>query len=174
MLGWVLAAGTAAFALVNIVFEVAGRFTHGPLAEYAAATTVMDWLVIGLKAIAAAVALLTVAKRQRFVSSSVLTALVWAVFALLTVYSLGNVLETIGMATGLTGSADQLTWRNIGYVLFFLLGAVGYGILAISYSRRVGSQKRHVVLGIVAGPLIIGLLLFAIPTLLASLGVMPG
>lgn len=173
LLGRLLALGCLGFSLVNIVFEVTGHFAGGPLAGYTSAVSVLDWLAVGLKVVAAAVALLVVAKRPRFVSSAVLTASVWGAFALLTVYTLGNLAETVGMATGLAGSADQITGRNIGYVLFFLLGAAGYGTLAISYSRRVGFRKGYAVLGILAGPAVIALLLLAIPTLLARIGLMP-
>lgn len=173
LLGWLLALGGIGFALVNVVFEVTGRFAEGPLAAYASATSVVDWFVVGLKLIGAAVALLVVAKRPTFVPSAVLTALVWGAFALLGVYTLGNLVETAGMVTGLAGSADQITVRNIGYVLFFLLGAAGYGILAISYSRRTGFRKGYAVLGMVAGPSVIALLLLAIPAVLGWLGLMP-
>lgn len=173
LLGWLLALGCIGFALVNVTFEVTGYFAEGPLVAYASATSVMDWFVVALKLIAAAVALLVVGKRPTPVPSSVLTALVWGAFALLGVYTLGNLVETVGMATGLVGSADQITVRNIGYVLFFLLGAAGYGVLAISYSRRVGFHTRYAVLGMVAGPAVIALLLLAIPALLVAVGLMP-
>lgn len=173
MLGRVLALGCLAFALVNVVLELTGHFTRGPLAAYATATSVMDWLVVGVKIVAAAVTLLVVARRPRFVSPSVLTALIWGAFALLAVYTVGNLAETVGMVTGLAGSPDQITVRNIGYVLFFLLGAIGYGVLAVSYSRRAGVRAVPIVVGIVGGPATIGLLLFAIPALLSLLGVLP-
>lgn len=161
------------FAAVNVAFEVTGHFADGPLAAYAHGAAVMDWIVFVLKVAGAAVALLTVAHRRALVPPALLTVAVWAAFALLGVYALGNVVEGIGMATGLAGSPDQITPRNVAYVLFFLPAAAAYGILAISYSRRTGSRKWFALLGVLGGPLVIALLLLAIPALLASFGMLP-
>lgn len=173
MVGRLLALWCIGFALVNVVFEVTGHFSDGPLAAYAPGVAVMNWVVIGLKVLGAAVALVAVAKRRIFVPPAVLTMLVWGAFGLLGVYALGNVVEAVAMATGLAGSPDQITVRNISYVLFFLLGAAGYGILAISYSLRAGFRKGYAVLGVLGGPVVIALLLLAMPALLASLGLIP-
>jgi hypothetical protein len=51
------------FATVDIVLESTGHLADGEYAEHAAALTVMNWLVVGLTLLGAAVAVLSVAKR---------------------------------------------------------------------------------------------------------------
>lgn len=162
--------------MVNLVLASTGHFAHGPYAGYASGLAVMDWLVVALKAIGAAVALLSIASRPGFVSPAVVTVLVWAGFATLGVYSLGSVVEAVGMASGLTGTAGQIDLAGVGCVLFFLLLAAGYGVLAISYSRRQRLRKRFVVLGVLGvlgAPVVLGLVLLAAPKLLTAAGLLP-
>jgi hypothetical protein len=165
--------GLIGFALVSIVFEIAGRFADGPYAEYASGFSVMNWIVVGLKAIGAAVALLSVAKRPALASPAVMTVLVWGAFATLGVYALGSVVEAVGMASGLLGSPDQIDIAGIVYVLFFSLMAAGYGVLAISYSRRHGLRRGFAILGVLGAPVVLVLLLLAVPALLALFGILP-
>jgi hypothetical protein len=162
------------FAVVNIVFELTDRFADGPYAEYSAGLTVMNWLVTGLKVVGAAVALLSVARRPRFVPPVLLGVLLWGAFAMLAVYAVGSLVQVIGMASGLRGSADQIGPAGVAYVLFFLLMAAGYGVLAISYSQRFGLGKGVVVLGVLGAPVALGVILLGVPMLLTALGVMPG
>jgi hypothetical protein len=161
------------FAVVNIVFELTDHFADGPYAEYSAGIAVMNWLVVGLKAVGAAVALLSVASRPRFLPPVILGVLLWGAFAMLAVYAVGSVVQAIGMASGLAGSADQIDLAGVAYVLFFLLVAAGYGVLSISYSRRFGLPKVVVVLGALGAPVALGVILLAVPMLLAAVGVMP-
>lgn len=161
------------FAVANIVYESTDHFAGGPYAQYASAFTVMNWLVVGLKALAAAVALLSVASNPRFPPPPLMTVLVWGCFATLGLYVLGSVAQAVGMVSGLAGTADQIDVAGVGYVLFFLLAAAGYGVLAVSYSRRLGVWKGFAVLGVLSAPVVLSLLLLAIPTLLAVLGLMP-
>ena len=44
-----------AFAAVNIIFEGTNRFADGPLSDYASGLSIMNWLVVGLKLLGAAV-----------------------------------------------------------------------------------------------------------------------
>jgi hypothetical protein len=161
------------FAVVNIVFELTDHFADGPYAQYSTGFTVMNWLVVGLKVVGAAVALLSVAGRPRLLPPVVLGVLLWGAFAMLAVYAVGSVVQAIGMASGLAGSADQIDLAGVAYVLFFLLVAAGYGVLAISYSRRFRLRKGVVVLGALGAPVALGVILLAVPMLLAALGVMP-
>jgi hypothetical protein len=161
------------FAVVNIVFELTDRFADGPYAEYSTGLAVMNWLVVGLKAMGAAVALLSVASRPRFLPPAFLGVLLWGAFAMLALYGVGSLAQAIGMASGLTGSADQIDLAGVAYVLFFLLLAAGYGVLAISYSRRFRLRKGVAVLGALGAPVALGVILLAVPMLLAALGVMP-
>jgi hypothetical protein len=162
------------FAVVNLVFEVTGHFASGAYAYYPSGISVMDWLVAGLKALGAAVALMSVARRPALVSPAVVTVLVWAAFATLGVYVLGSVAEAAGMGLGILGGAGQIDTRSVAYVLFFLAAAVGYGILATSYSRRHPGGRGPVILGVLGAPALLGLLLLAVPAMLAAFGLLPG
>lgn len=161
------------FAAVNLVFEVTGHFTGGAAARDAAGLSVADWLVIGLKVVGAAVALLSVTARPRLVSPAAVTVLAWAAFATLGVYVLGSAAEATAMGLGLMGGAGKIGIRSVAYVLLFLVAAIGYGILAISHTRRHGHGKRLVILGAFGAPAILGLLLLGLPALLAALGLLP-
>jgi hypothetical protein len=172
-IGILMALWCLGFAVVNVVFEITGHFAGGAYAQYASGLSVMNWLVAGLKVLGAAVALLSVARRPGRVSSAVVTVLVWAAFATLAVYVLGSVAEGAGMGLGLIGGADQIDTASVAYVLFFLAAAVGYGVLAISYSRRHPHGKGLVILGVLGAPAVLGLLLLAIPALLAAFGLLP-
>ncbi|MEU9508548.1 hypothetical protein AB0D32_20000 [Micromonospora sp. NPDC048170] len=161
------------FAVFNVAFEMTDRFADGPYAEYASAITVMNWLVVGLKTVGAAVALLSVAERPRVLSPALLGVLLWGAFAMLGVYAVGSVAQAVGMVSGLAGTADQIDITGVGYVLFFLVLATGYGALTISYSRRFGLRKGVAVLGVLGAPVVLGVILLAIPALLAAFGLMP-
>jgi hypothetical protein len=173
VVGVLMALWCLAFATVNVVFEVSGRFTEGAYADYASGISVMNWLVVGLKLLGATVAILSVARRPRIVSPTVVTVAVWAVFATLGVYTFGSVAQAIGMISGLAGSVDQIDLAHAGYLLFFLAGASGYGALALSYSRRHGRRKAPALLGAVLAPAVLASVLLGIPTLLAALGLLP-
>lgn len=173
VIGVLMAVWCIGFAVINLVFEVTGHLADGPYARYTSVFAVMNWVVVGLKVLGAAVALLSVANRPRFASTAVMTTLVWGAFAMLGVYVLGSVVEAIGMVSGLVGNADQVDLAGIGYVLFFLVAAAGYGVLATSYSRRHGFRKRFAVLGVLGAPVMLFLILLTIPSLLAALGFVP-
>jgi hypothetical protein len=173
VIGLLTALWCAGFAVVNVVFELTHRFSDGPYAEYAAGITVMNWLVVGLKALGATVALLSIADRSRWPSPTALTVLVWGAFATIAVYATGSVAQWIGMASGLTGRTGQLDAAAVAYVLFFIAAAVGFGILAISYYRRHQVRKTFAFIGVVGAPVMLLLVLVIVPTVLVGLGVMP-
>lgn len=173
VVGWLVAAWCLAFAVVNVVYEVGGHFQEGPYAEYAAGISVMSWIVLVLKLLGAAIALLSISRSPRLISPRSLAVLVWGAAALLGLYSLGNVVQTVGMMAGLHGSPDQISPLGIGYVAFFLLGAFGYGVLATSFSRRKGIGRGAAFVGALGAPLVLGLILLALPLLLAQLGLLP-
>lgn len=169
-----MAAWCIGFAAVNAAQQVTGSLAAGPYAAYASGLSVMAWLVFGLKLLGAAVALLCVSRRLGPVPPYPVAVGAWGATALLGVYSLGSVVEAIGMATGLRGSIDQITLAGVAYVVFFLLGALGYGVLAVSFSRRYGTGTSAVVAGALGAPVVLALVLLGIPSLLVALGVMPG
>ena len=78
------------------------------------------------------------------------------------------------MVLGLIGGADKIDARSVAYVLFFLVAAIGYGVLATSYSQRHPHGKRLVILGVLGAPVVLGSLLLAIPAVLAAVGLLPG
>jgi hypothetical protein len=172
--GILMALWCLGFTAVNVTFEITGHFADGAYGHYTSGISVVDWLAAGLKVLGAVVALLSVAQRPRLASSDIVTLLVWAAFATLGVYVLGAVAEAASMGLGLIGGASQIDIRSVAYVLFFLVAAVGYGVLATSYSRRHPHRKGLVILGVLGGPLVLGLLLLGIPALLAAFGLLPG
>ena len=174
VVGLLIAAWCLGFALVNLYYEVTGRFEEGPHADYATGISVMSWIVLVLKLVGAAVAILSITKLPDSLSPRTLGVLLWGATALLALYSLGSVMQAIGMMTGLTGSPDDITLAGIAYVAFFLVGALGYGVLARSYSHRYGIGKRTALVGALGAPLVLGLILAALPLLLARLGLLPG
>jgi hypothetical protein len=74
---------------------------------------------------------------------------------------------------GLTGSASQIDLAGVAYVIFFLMAATGWGVLAVSYSERHTLGWRTAALGALGAPIVLGLVLVAMPMLLAALGLMP-
>ncbi len=166
-LGWVMAAWCLGFAAVNVALQITGRFASGPYAELAAGLAVMDWIVVGLKLLGAAVAILSVTARA---STAVRTVLIWGAFALLGIYSAGNVVELIAMMLADAGAIEP---RSLTYIGFFLVGAAGYGALAASYSARTRAKPIHAVLGVLGAPVMLGMLLVAAPAALTAIGLLP-
>ncbi len=173
VIGVLMALWCIAFAVVNIVFEATDHFAGGPLAEYSAGLTVMNWLVVGFKVLGAVVALLTVVNIPKLQKPALVTVLVWGAFATLGLYALGSVTQAVGMLFGVAGTVDQIDLAGVVYVFMFLLAAAGYGFLAISYSRRYGTRRVFAILGVVGAPVVLGLILIVVPLLLVTLGLMP-
>lgn len=171
-LAWVVAVWCVGFAAVNIAFETTGRFADGPYAEYATGLAVMNWLVVGLKVIGAAIALLAVSRRS-WRRPTVLAVLLWGACATLGLDAIGSVVTAVGLATGLTGDPSEITAAGIVYVVFFLLGAVGYGVLSTAFSRRFGTGRWPVLLGVLGAPVVLAVIFVVLPALLTALGIMP-
>ncbi len=172
VLAWVLALGSVAFAVVNLVFELTDRFDTGPTSDFAAGLSVANWLVAGLKVVGAVVAVLSVTRLPR-ISPRLINILVWAAAGTLAIYALGSVVQALGMATGIAGSSESIDVSGILYVLGFLLAGAGFVVLAISHSRRSGFGVGNALLGFLGGVIVLGFLLFALPLLLSALGIMP-
>jgi hypothetical protein len=83
------------------------------------------------------------------------------------------VAEAVAIVAGLAGSTDQITAASVGYVLFFLVAAAGFGVLAISYLRRHGQRRILAGLGVLGAPTVLGLVLLVIPAILTAAGLMP-
>lgn len=173
VIGWLTAVWCAAFAVVNIVLEGTDHLADGEYAEYTSALTVMNWLVVGLKLLGAGVALLSVSRRPPPVSANLLGVAVWGAFATIAVYFLGSLVQAVGMVSGLTGSVSEIDVADLAYLIFFLPAAIGWGVLASSYSRRHGLGWHAAALGVLGAPVVLGFLLVAMPALLAGFGLMP-
>jgi hypothetical protein len=91
----------------------------------------------------------------------------------LCLYCLGSVAEAVGMLMGLTGNAAQITPRSVAYLCFFVPAAAGYTVLAVSFSRRSGVGRREALVGMIGAPVVLAILLVAIPLLLVWVGIMP-
>lgn len=171
--GWLIALWCIGFAVVNLAYEATGHFDDGEYAEYAAGIAVMSWLVLVLKLVGAAVAMLAIHRLPRFVSPRLVGATLWGAAALLALYSAGNLVQLAGMLAGVMGDHDDITLLGLGYVAFFILGAIGYGMLAVSFSRRYAITGTMAVLGVLGAPLFLAALLGVMPLLLAGLGLLP-
>ncbi|WP_026926095.1 hypothetical protein [Granulicoccus phenolivorans] len=169
----VTAACCLGFAVFNLWFEATGFLAVGPNAAYAEAFTVLNWLVVALKVIGAAAALGSVSGRPRGPLQRLLGLTLWGAFGTLAIYSLGSVGQAVALLLGYLGGPGRLTPEALAYVLFFLLLATGFGVLAVSYRRRFRLRRWIPVLGFTAGPLVLLVVLLAVPALLAALGVMP-
>jgi len=170
-LAWVLALGSIAFAVVNVVYEMTGRFAEGPLSEYEAGLTIVNWFVAALKVMGAGVAVLSVARRSRL-PARLMNVLIWGAAGTLGVYSVGSVVQAVGLAVH-PATSGQIDLAGIVYVLGFLLAAAGFGILATSHSRRSRLGAGPAILGAVGGVILLGIILVLLPMLLSALGIMP-
>jgi hypothetical protein len=183
--GYAAATWCLAFAGVS-AWQVAADLTGPPdprqrYAAYASGLAVVGVLVGVLKLAGAAVALAAVRvepgwPRRRL---QLLGVALWGAFGLLALYSAGNLVITVGTVSGLLApsaawtAAGGVTPRAILYVLFFLVGAALFGVLAVWFHRRHHLEWTVVVAGLVGAPLLLGLLLAVAPAILGRLGLLP-
>jgi hypothetical protein len=172
VLAWAMAVASLGFAVVNIVFEVTGRFDQGPLADYSSGISVVNWFVVVVKVLGAAVALLSVATRPRLAARTV-NVLIWGAAGVLGIYSLGNLGQATGLAVGVGGSPDLITAAGVAYALMFLLAAAGFIVLATSHTRRSGLGPGPAILGSIGGLILLGTILVFLPMMLSALKIMP-
>jgi hypothetical protein len=158
------------FAAISVWFELTDHFASGQYARDVAAISVMNWFVAALKLVGCSVALL--AGYRRLVAPRAVGVVLWAAFATLTVYVLGSIAEAVAILTGVAGDPDQLDPASVGYVMAFLLGASGFGVLAITYARRAALDTRVKVIGACGAPLVLGSVLVILPALLRALGLL--
>jgi hypothetical protein len=170
--GIIIAVWCAGFAAISIWFEATNYFDTGEYAESAAGFSVANWVVTAIKAIGVVVALLAVDRRPRLLAPRVVGTLLWAAFATTGVYVLGSALQSALMLAGFIGDADEIDFAAVSYVLLFLVAAVGFGILAISYARRAGLGKREMLLGAVGAPVVLGGVLVVLPAILTASGLL--
>lgn len=170
--GVLVAVWSAIFAGISVWFEVTGKFTTGPHAADADALSVANWYVAVVKLVGVAAAVLALRPPHRHIGPRAVGTVLWAAFSTVTIYVAGSVAQAGAMLAGVAGDADNLDASSVGYVIAFLLAAVGFGILAVSYSRRMGLGKRELILGVCGAPLVLGSILVALPSLLRAAGLL--
>jgi hypothetical protein len=185
VVGYAAAAWCVGFAGVS-AWQVAGLTgqpdPRGRYAAYAAGLAIIGVLVGVLKLAGAAVALAAVLVRPGRLGRRplwLLGAALWGAFGLLGLYSAGNLAITVGTVTGLLApsaawtAAGGVTAKAVGYVLFFLVGAALFGVLAVWFHRRHQLRWTAAVAGLAGAPLLLGLLLAVAPAILGRWGLLP-
>jgi hypothetical protein len=185
VVGYAAAAWCVGFAGVS-AWQVTTDLTGPPdprqrYAAYASGLAIIGILVGVLKLAGAAVALAAVLvppgrpRRPR----RLLGVALWGAFGLLGLYSAGNLAITVGTVGGLLApsaawtAAGGVTAKAIGYVLFFLVGAALFGVLAVWFHRRHQLRWTSAVAGLAGAPLLLGLLLAVAPAILGRWGLLP-
>ena len=159
----------------------AWQLAAGPPGRYASGLAIMIVLVGLLKLAGAAVALAAVLVRpgRPRRPPQLLGVALWGAFGLLSLYSAGNLAITVGTVSGLLApsaawiAAHGVTARALGYVLFFLLGAALFGVLAVWFHRRHHLGWTAVVAGLAGAPLLLALILAVAPAILGRWGLLP-
>lgn len=170
VVGIAMAVWCAAFAAINIWFELTDHFETGRYADEADALSVANWFVVVLKLVGVAVALLAV--RSRIAAARVVGVVLWAAFATVTVYVVGSIAQAVVILAGVVGDPDDLGWKSAAYVLAFALAAVGFGVLAVSVSRRASLGRGVIVVGALGAPVVLGTVLVVLPAILRAAGLL--
>ena len=169
------------FAAVSAWQVVAGPAPGQRFAGYALGLAIMSVLVGVLKLAGAAVALVAVLAPPGLPRRplQLLGVALWGAFGLLSLYSVGNLVITVGTVSGLLPpsaawtAAGGVTLKAIGYVLFFLAGAALFGVLAVWFHRRHHLRWTSAVAGLGGAPMLLGLLLAVAPAILGQWGLLP-
>jgi hypothetical protein len=172
--GLLAALWCAGFAGISVWFELTEHFATGQYADDASGFSVANWIVTVLKLGAAAVALLAISRTPRLLTPRIVGTLLWGAFATLALYVVGSIVQAVVLLTGTAAEADQIDASAVGYVLAFLLAATGFGILAISYARRAGLDRRVMWIGACGGPLVLVSVLVVVPAILGAVGLLSG
>lgn len=168
--GLALAVWCAAFAAINIWFELTNHFDAGRYADEADALSVANWFVVVLKLVGVTVALLAV--RSRLVAPRIVGPMLWAAFATVTVYVVGSIAQVIVILAGIAGDPADLALKSVAYLLAFALAAVGFGTLAISVKRRAALGPGVIVVGALGAPIVLGAVLVVLPAILKAAGLL--
>ena len=180
-LAYTAAAWCLLFAAVSAWQVVAGPAAGQRLADYASGLAVMSALVGVLKLAGAAVALAAVLAPPGLPRRplQLLGVALWGAFGLLSLYSAGNLVITVGTVSGLLApsaawtAAGGVTAKAVLYVLFFLAGAALFGVLTVWFHRRHHLGWPSAVAGLAGAPLLLGLLLAVAPAVLGQWGLLP-
>ena len=179
VVGYLVAVWCLGFAAVSGWQLVTGPEPGDPFAAYAGGIAAMIILVGVLKLLGAVIALLAIRSQTLPMSPGLLAIGLWGAFGLLAVYSAGSIAVAIGNMTGLTEptaaweSAGGVTPLSILYVLFFLAGAILFGVLAASFHRRHKVPWTAAVIGLLGAPLLLSVVLVIAPSILSHLDLLP-
>jgi len=178
--GWCL--GFAGVSAWQVATDLNGRpAVPHRYAAYASGLAIMGVLVGLFKLAGAAVALAAVRVRpgRPHRPPRLLGVALWGAFGLPALYSAGNLAITAGTVGGLLApsaawtAAGGVSARAVLYVLFFLVGAALFGVLAVWFHRRHQLDWASAVAGLAGAPLLLGLLLGVAPAILAEWGLLP-
>ena len=183
-LGYAAAAWCLGFAGVS-AWQVAADLTGPPdprqrYAAYASGLAILGVLVLVLKLAGAAVALAAVMVRPGLGRRprQLLGVALWGLWAAEPVlgrepgHHRRDREWPAGAVGGLT-AAGGVTPKAILYVLFFLVGAALFGMLAVWFHRRHHLRWTVAVAGLAGAPLLLGLILAAAPAILGRWGLLP-
>lgn len=179
VVGYTVAAWCLGFAAVSGWQLVTGPEPGDPFTDYAGGIAVMIILVGALKILGAVIALLAIRSQPLRMPPRLLAIGLWGAFGLLAVYAAGSIALAVGNMTGLTEptaaweSAGGITPRSILYVLFFLAGAILFGVLAASFHRRNRTPWTAAAIGLLGAPLLLGIVLVIAPSILGHLDLLP-
>jgi len=179
VVGYTVTAWCLGFAAVSGWQLAAGREPDGPFAAYTEGIAAMIILVLVLKILGAVMALFAIRSQPLRMSPSLLAIGLWGAFGLLAIDSAGSIVLAVGNITGLMEpsaaweSAGGVTPRSILYVLFFLVGAILFGVLAGSFHRRYRTPWTAAVIGLLGAPLLLGVVLVIAPRILSYLDLLP-
>jgi len=167
------------FAAVSAWQLASGPGESTRYAEYATGLAVMIGLVLVLKLVGAVLALAAITPRGLGLPAPVTATGLWGAFGLLALYCAGSVVIAFGTESGVLEpsaawtAAGGVTGRSVLYVLFNLIGATAFGVLAFTFHRRHRLRWTVAVIGLVGAPLLLALVLGGGPAILSVLGLLP-
>jgi hypothetical protein len=177
--GVVAAMWSLGFAAVSVWQLVVGPGEGTRFSAYAAGLAVMIAVVLVLKLVGALIAVAAVTRGELGLPARGVALGLWGAAGLLALYAAGSIVIAIGTVGGAVEpsaawtAAGGVTERSLLYLLFVLVGATAYCVLAIAFHRRHRQPWTVAVAGLVGAPLLLGLLLGVAPAILGMVGLLP-
>lgn len=172
---WAAVAWAMGFAAINLWLQW-NLPPDAEISQYIAGFTVLNVFSISLKVFGSTVALAIVYSWGRRFPAWMLTMcsagaastlLIYGAFAMVFLAATGD-LTGVGELAG--GAFTAPGWVYAG---FFLLGGVPFAALAHDIDRRAPVARRWTALGIAGAPILLGIVIVGVPTLLRALGLFP-
>lgn len=177
--GIVAAVWSLGFAAVSGWQLISGPGKGTAYAAFATGLAVMISLVLVLKLAGAVLAVAAIVPSRLGLPVRLTAMGLWGAFGLLALYCAGSVVIAVGTASGAVGpsaawtAAGGITGRSLWYLLFNLVGATAFGLLAYGFHRRHRLRWTVAVVGLVGAPLLLALVLGVGPAILGALGLLP-